>query len=122
MRKRIAQRLGNPRLLQIHFHSLRHWKATTEYARTKDLLYVQQLLGHRSIKTTLRYIQLADIPQEERFISKVAMNVKEATELIELGFEYVTGEYDDGGKIFRKRKISYLGSWSVTGGSWSSMD
>ena len=122
MRKKIAQRLGNPRLLQIHFHSLRHWKATTEYARTKDLLYVQQLLGHRSIKTTLRYIQLADIPQEERFISKVAMNVKEATELIELGFEYVTGEYDDGGKIFRKRKISYLGSWSVPGGSWSSMD
>jgi integrase len=122
MRKQIAHKLGNPRLLQIHFHTFRHWKATTEYARTKDLLYVQQLLGHRSIKTTLRYIQLVDIPQEERFISKVAMNVKEATELIELGFEYVTGEYDDGGKIFRKRKISYLGSGSVPGGSWSSMD
>ena len=121
MRKQITQTLGNPRLLQIHFHTLRHWKATTEYARTKDLLYVQQLLGHRSIKTTLRYIQLVDIPQEERFISKVALNVKDATELIELGFEYVTGEYDDGGKIFRKRKISYLGSGSVPGGSWSSM-
>jgi hypothetical protein len=50
------------------------------------------------------------MPQEERFISKVAMNVKEATELIDLGFEYVTGEYSDGGKIFRKRKTTYLGS------------
>jgi hypothetical protein len=78
--------------------------------------------GQRSLKTTLKYIQLVDVPQEERFISKVAVNVKEATELIELGFEYVTGEYDDGGKIFRKRKISYLGSGSVPGGSWSSMD
>jgi hypothetical protein len=78
--------------------------------------------GQRSLKTTLKYIQLVDVPQEERFISKVAVNVKEATELIELGFEYVTGEYSDGGKIFRKRKISYLGSGSVPGGSWSSME
>ena len=50
------------------------------------------------------------------------MNVKEATELIELSFEYVTGEYNDCSKIFRKRKISYLGSGSVPGASWSSMD
>jgi hypothetical protein len=28
----------------------------------------------------------------------------EPTCLIEAGFEYVTGEYNDGGKIFRKRK------------------
>lgn len=122
MRQKVAHSLANPRLMRIHFHTLRHWKATTEYARTKDILYVQKLLGHRSLKTTLKYIQLVDMPQEERFISKVAMNVKEATKLIELGFEYVTGEYSDGGKIFRKRKISYLGSGSVPVGSWSSMD
>lgn len=35
---------------------------------------------------------------------KVANNVEEATKLIEVGFEYVTGDYNDGGKIFRKRK------------------
>jgi len=113
--------LGNPRLM-IHFHTLRHWKAAIEYARTKDLLHVQNLLGHRSIKNTLKYVQLVDMPQEERFISKVAMNVKEASELIELGFDYVTGEYNDGGKIFRKRNLSYLGSSSISVGSWSSMD
>jgi hypothetical protein len=37
-------------------------------------------------------VKLLDASKEERFISKVAMNVKEATKLIELGFEYVTGE------------------------------
>jgi len=121
MRKKIAHKLGNPRLLMIHFHSLRHWKATTEYARTKDILYVQQLLGHRNIKTTLKYIQLVDMPQEEKFICKVAKDIDQAAELIEAGFEYVTGEYDDGGKLFRKRKTSYLGSSSVPVGSWSSM-
>ena len=122
MRKRTAHKLGNPRLTMIHFHTLRHWKATIEYARTKDLLHVQKLLGHHDIKNTMRYVQLVDTSEEERFISKVALNVKEAAELIELGFEYVTGEYDDGGKLFKKKNLSYLGSWSTPGGSWSSMD
>ena len=34
-RKRLAEKLQNPRLLQIHFHTLRHWKGTIEYQRTK---------------------------------------------------------------------------------------
>jgi len=38
------------------------------------------------------------------FTVRVANNVEEACRLIETGFEYVTGEYADGGKIFRKRK------------------
>ena len=121
MRKKAARKLGNPKILRIHFHTFRHWKATIEYARTKDILYVKQLLGHKAIKTTLKYVQLVDLPHEEKFICKVAQNADEATELIEAGFEYVTGEYDDGGKLFRKRKISYLGSRSSPVGSWSSM-
>jgi integrase len=121
MRKKIAHKLGNPRILRIHFHTLRHWKATTEYARTKDILYVKQLLGHRSINTTLKYVQLVSLPHEEKFICKVATKPDEAVELIEAGFEYVTGEYDDGGKLFRKRKVTYLGSPSIPVGSWSSL-
>jgi hypothetical protein len=35
------------------------------------------------------------------------MNVKEAAELVELGFEYVTGEYDDGGKLFKKESVIF---------------
>lgn len=30
-RQRMAQITNNPRLLKIHFHSLRHWRATKEY-------------------------------------------------------------------------------------------
>ncbi len=36
--------------------------------------------------------------------STLAKNVKEACALVETGFEYVTGEYHDGGKIFGKHK------------------
>jgi len=39
-----------------------------------------------------------------KWTARVASDVKEATALIEAGFEYVTGDYSDGGKIFRKRK------------------
>jgi len=33
-----------------------------------------------------------------------AHNVHEGCELVEAGFDYVTGDYSDGGKIFKKRK------------------
>jgi integrase len=102
-RKRIATKLGNPRLNLIHFHTLRHWKASDLYHRTKDLLYVQQFLGHKSISNTLKYIQLSNALFDEdtdRYICKVARTVQDATELVELGFDYVTDI--DGVKLFRK--------------------
>ena len=70
---------------------------------------------------TEKHIQCIEIPSEERFISKIAKDGKEAVELVKRCFYYITGEYDDGGKIFRKRDVSYLGSLSTSVGSWSSM-
>jgi len=55
----------------------------------------------------LKYIDLEAslfTAAEDEFIVKVASNIEEACSLVEVGFEYVTGDYDDGGKIFRKRK------------------
>ena len=43
---------------------------------------------------------------KEEFICKVASNTAEACRLTEDGFTYVTEEYHDGGKIFRKPKYS----------------
>jgi integrase/rubredoxin len=106
-RKTAAHKLSNPRLRNITFITFRHWFATMEYHRTKDILHVQRLLGHKSIQNTLIYIDLeAKLFNEsnEGFTSRVAHNVGEACSLIESGFEYVTGEYNDGGKIFRRRK------------------
>jgi hypothetical protein len=39
-RKRTANKLQNPRIMQIHFHTLRHWKATMEYHKTRDILHI----------------------------------------------------------------------------------
>ncbi|MEM2143866.1 MAG: site-specific integrase [Candidatus Jordarchaeaceae archaeon] len=102
-RKRIAHSLANPRLLEISLHTFRHWRATTAYRRTKDILYVKEMLGHRSLSNTLKYIHLAgDDPGTDEYVSKVARTIDEARALIEAGFEYVCEV--GGAKIFRKRK------------------
>lgn len=64
---------------------------------------MKQLLGHRSINSTLMYTQLVSF-REDEFHVKLAKDVGEACGLVEAGFQYVTGQYEDGGKIFRKRK------------------
>ncbi|MCJ7762605.1 site-specific integrase [Candidatus Bathyarchaeota archaeon] len=107
-KKAAAHKLSNPRLKEITFITFQHWFGTTEYHKTKDILHVQRLLGHKSIQNTLIYIDLEakifNFPSDEGFTSRIAHNVGEASALVEAGFEYVTGEYGDGGKIFRKRK------------------
>jgi integrase len=100
-RKNIAKQLQNPRLLEVKFHTLRHWKATMEYHKTKDILHVMKLLGHKRIDNTLIYTQLVTFESDE-YTCKVARNEKEVHELIEAGFEYVC-DLDDA-KFFRKRK------------------
>jgi integrase len=101
-RIRLTRKLENPRLLQITFHTFRHWKATMEYAKIKDILHVMQLLGHRSIQNTLIYTQLIDFKDDE-FVCKAVATSKEAEQLIEAGFEYVCTA-TDGIMLFRKRK------------------
>jgi integrase len=100
-RKTIAKRLQNPRLLRITFHTFRHWKATMEYHKTKDLLHVMQFLGHRNIKNTLVYTQLINFENDD-YHSATASTVQEAAKLIEAGFEYVCTYTDI--MLFRKRK------------------
>jgi integrase len=101
-RQRTAHKLRNPRILKITFHTLRHWKATTEYHQTKDILHVMKLLGHRNIKNTLIYTQLIKQEEKEEYISKVAQTIDEGRNLLEAGFEYVCEI--QGAKLFRKRK------------------
>ena len=107
-RKRLAFKLGNPRLEAIHMHTFRYWKGTMLYHYKPDILYVAELLGHKCIENTRLYIQLEkslfkDLPNDQ-FITRIALDTEQACQMIEVGFEYVTGEYNDGGKIFRKRK------------------
>lgn len=106
-RKTTSFKLANPRLLHVTFITFRHWFGTTQYHKLKDILQVQRLMGHKNIQNTLIYIDLESKlynSSSDGFTTRVANNVGEACSLIESEFEYVTGEYNDGGKIFRKKK------------------
>jgi len=106
-KKHVIERQANPKLMLIHFHTFRHFKGTMEQHRTHDVYHVKQLLGHKSVKSTETYIHIEEQLYSDycdKFVSKIAHDVEEAAKLVEDGFDFVTGEYDDGGKIFRKRK------------------
>ena len=105
LRKRLAHKLGNPRLLEISLHTFRHWKATTLYHETKDPVLVKEFLRHRNLDTTLLYIQLEKHLYKEdmdTFIVKAVKNAEEVGPLLEVGFEYICQK--DGLMFFRKRK------------------
>jgi len=105
-KNRIAIKLQNPRLRLISLRTFRHWKGTIEYLKTKDIIYVQQFLGHRRISNTLKYIHLANAitNDNEQYLCKVARDSKEAVELIEKGFEFIATVPSENLMLFRKRK------------------
>lgn len=75
------------------------------YHETRDILHVQQLLGHKNIENTLLYVNLESaIFQTENvsFHVKTATTPAEITKLLEVGFEYVCQK--DGLAFLRKRK------------------
>ncbi|MCW4045295.1 MAG: site-specific integrase [Candidatus Bathyarchaeota archaeon] len=105
-RKRLAQTLQNPRLLRIHFHTFRHWKATMLYHQTKDPYYVKSFLGHKELSSTEVYINiehtLFEAGANDEFTVKIAEKPEEIKSLLEVGFEYVCQK--DTLIFFRKRK------------------
>jgi len=86
-RRRVAHKLAAN--TEDRFSHFTRWKATMEYAKTKDILHVMKLLGHKSIKNTLIYTQLVEGIKDDEYIYKIARTPNEISNLIEAGFEYV---------------------------------
>jgi integrase len=104
-RRRLAKKLGNPRLAKIHFHLIRHWFGTMQYHTKPDLIHVQKLLGHRNILATQIYVNLEQAlfkESNDEYHVKVAETVAEAAKLIAVGYEFVTTIEKQ--QIYRKRK------------------
>jgi len=101
-RRNMSRNLSDPRLNQITFHTFRHFYATMLYAKTKNILLVQQKLGHRSIENTQIYTQLIVFESDE-YHSATATRTDEAEKLVQAGFEYVCTTTENI-MLFRKRK------------------
>lgn len=106
MRNRLAKRTSDPNLATVRLYDFRHYFATKKYHDYRDVGLTAQDMGHKDWNTTQKYIHLLRIIElnqnDEEYIVKTASSVKEATDLIEHGFQYITEM--EGLKIFKKRK------------------
>ncbi len=98
----LAKLNGQPGFLDIHAHTFRHFRATKLYWETKDILFVKNFLGHRSISSTMKYLQLADMTGDEHYMVKATMDAEEAVKLLEQGFVFSNNMGDIA--LYRKRK------------------
>ena len=103
-RNRVAKRLNNPRLKDIHFHTLRHLRATLTYYETGgDILRVKYLLGHRRLDTTGRYVHYQAFKKGE-YMVKRPQTKDEEDQLILEEWELVRTDNKLNLGIYRKRK------------------
>jgi integrase len=103
-KKALANKLQNPRLTQIHFHTFRHYYATRLYNETKSILDVQAKLGHRRITSTMVYTHIVEFDEEsQNYHHAIAKDEKEAGELIDNGWTYILTTPQNI-MMFRKRK------------------
>jgi site-specific recombinase XerD len=72
-----------------------------EYYKTRDILHVMRILGHKNIRNTLVYTHLISFEDDE-WICKVATTKEERVSLIEAGFTFIAKEGDEW--YFKKRK------------------
>jgi integrase len=105
LRKRASTKLANPRIMQIHLHTFRHFKATMMFLEHRDQYEVRKLLGHKTSTMTDKYINITETllkNKEEKYTVKAVKTMEEAITLIEDGFEH--HDDIDGMHIYRKRK------------------
>lgn len=105
VRARLATKLQNPRLLEVHCHTLRHWALTMYQHKAHDIVLTARFAGHRNINNTMKYLHLEQMlfnDAQDDFIVKTAKTSEEAARLIEIGFQLQ--DVIDDGHIYRKRK------------------
>jgi integrase len=101
LRKRVAAKTGNLRILKITLTTFRHYGATLLYFQTKDILLVKKLLGHKRIENTVKYTQFVSFSDSEYEVA-TAQTLEEAKQALSAGFDYITEK--NGIMLFRKPK------------------
>jgi integrase len=101
MRNRLADKLKDPTLKTIRLYDLRHYFCTKKLNDIGNPYTVMVLMGHTKLETTQRYMHLLNFNDDE-WNCVGATTAKDATKLIEAGFQYVTTI--EGIQLFKKRK------------------
>src|SRR5436309_762184 len=103
IRRILAKAHNDPSYRRIHLHSFRHYRASLTYHQTRDILVVKEMLGHKSLNSTMKYVRLLKWPESETWIFREAKSTETEKELVEAGFDYIRVR-EDGMPLYRKRK------------------
>lgn len=101
MRNKLATKLKDPTIKAIRLYDLRYYFCTKKLNDIGNPYTVMVLMGHTKLTTTQRYMHLLNFNDDE-WTCTGATTAKEATKLIENGFQYITTI--EGIQLFRKRK------------------
>lgn len=104
-RESISKKLADPKILLIHFHTFRHYKATVTMQQMGDSGYVRYVLGHKTSHMTDRYSRqaLAQTYDNSQFTSRVTKTLDEEQELVNSGRTLVRA-INETTALYRKRK------------------
>jgi integrase len=101
-RNRLAKKLNDPTIHNIRLYDLRHFYCTKQLKRTQNTEIVRQLMGHKQLNTTQKYLHLMGFGNAEWIVE--GTNDKErAKQLLKEDFQYQLTT-PDGTMIFRKPK------------------
>jgi integrase len=101
-RNRLSEKLKDPTIRTIRLYDLRHTYATKQLKRTQNCEIVRQLMGHKKLDTTQKYLHLMGYGNADWIVE--GTNDKErAKQLLKEDFQYQLTT-PDGTMLFRKPK------------------
>jgi integrase len=105
-RRRAIAKLCKAELAKIPLKNLRNYSGAQLYLNSpiRDPIAIMRHLRHKKLETTMHYLRNIVLDEDPKYTCRTAQTPQESERLIEEGFEYVTGTFQDGGKQFRKRK------------------
>jgi hypothetical protein len=74
-----------------------------EYQKTRDILHVKYILGHKRLENTEIYTHLIEFESNEYHVAH-AKTIEEEDKLVESGFEFIRHDQNSQISIYRKRK------------------
>jgi integrase len=102
LRNNLANKLKDPTIKQIRLYDLRHYYCTKQLRRTQNAEIVRQLMGHKQLNTTQKYMHLLAGTDGEWIVE--GTNDKErAKQLLKEDFQYQLTT-PDGTMLFKKPK------------------
>jgi integrase len=101
-RNNLANKLQMPELRNIRLYDLRHYYVTKQLRRIQNVEFVRQIVGHKRLNTTQRYMHLLASTSGE-WIVEGTTDKERAKQLLAEDFAYQLTA-PDGTMIFRKPK------------------